>query len=236
LTGRARFIAAVGGEGVAFAPYVWERLPQFVHQSADDWWRDGTTVRRLLLDVAGLAGADALVIGAIGDALRTVAAGGAGVEVLDDFADSDEARAAFAVVAVLVESAPFAAVAWLPDLETLAATLAGDDEEAVEVAEDAVCDLARGFLEAGADALLVMAPGEGAVRAAAQRVAGVAQYYGRPLLVAAGSTAWVEGRDGVVVHVLGDDAAWPAAGIVLTEDVSTTWDADRLAAVRREAR
>ncbi len=76
MTGRARFAAAIGGEGVAFAPYVWERLPRFVHQHADGWWRDGTTVRRFLLDVAGLARADAMVVGACADALRTVAAGG----------------------------------------------------------------------------------------------------------------------------------------------------------------
>lgn len=236
MTGRDRFAAASRGEGVAFAPFVWERLPHFVHQHADGWWRDGTTVRRFLLDVAGLARADAMVIGGCADALRTVAAGGTGVNVLDRFAGTDEAHDAFAVVSVLTDSAPFAAVAWLPDLRLLTETLGGGGDEAAEVAEDAVCDLARGFLDAGADALLVMSADAEAVRAAAHRVAGVAHYYGRPLLAAAGSTAWVEGRDEVAVHVLGEDAAPPVTGIVLTEDVSATWDADRLAAVGREVR
>jgi hypothetical protein len=238
LSGRERFAAAVAGEGVAFAPYVWERLPQFVHQAADDWWRDGTIARRLLLDVASLAGADAMVVGACADALRAVAANGSGADVLDSFADTEEARGAFAVVEVVVASTPFAAVAWLPDLETLAGMLGGAGDEAEEVAEDALSDLARGFLEAGADALLVMAPDAGAVRAAAGRVARVAEYYRRPLLAAAGSDAWIEGREGVDVRVLGEDGLWPspAAGVVLTEDVSMTWDADRLAAVRRDGR
>ena len=239
MTRRDRFVAAVGGEGVAFAPFVWERLPEFVHQPADSgWWRDGTTVRRLLLDVASLAAADAMVVGACGDALRAVAAQGTGVDELDAFADTEQARAAFEVVKLLVASAPFATVAWLPDLSLLAESLGGGGEEAEEVAEDALSDLARGFLEARADALLVMASDGGAVRAAAGRVAGVAQYYARPLLCAAGPEAWVEGRDGVSVAALGDDGRWPpvASGVVLTEDISPTWDTDRLAEIGRRAR
>ena len=239
LIGRERFAAALGGEGVVFAPYVWERLPEFVHQPATDWWRDGTTARRLLVDAASLAGADAMVVDACGEALRAVAAGGPGIDVLDGFADTEDARGAFALVEVLVASAPFAVVARLPDLDTLAGSLGGGEPEAEDVAEDALSDLARGFLEAGADALLVMGPDAAAVGAAAARVAGVAQYYGRPLLaVAAGSEAWVEGRDGVEVRILGDDGVWPSlsAGVVLTEDVSTSWDAGRLAEVGRGAR
>ena len=89
LTGRERFAAALGGDGVAFAPYVWERLPEFVHQPATDWWRDGTTARRLLVDAASLAGADAMVVDACGEALRAVAAGGPGIDVLDGAPGSD---------------------------------------------------------------------------------------------------------------------------------------------------
>lgn len=238
MTGRERFAAALRGEGVAFAPYVWERLPDFVHQPAEGWWRDGTTARRLLLDAASLAGADAMVVGAAGDALRAVAAGGTGVDVLDDFARTTEVGSAFGLVEVLSASAPFAAVAWLPDLEALERTLGDGDPEAAEIAEDALSDLARGFLEAGADALLVMGPDAEAVRAAAGRVAGVAQYYRRPLLAVAASEGWVEGREDVEVRVLGDDGAWPSvsAGVVVTGDVSAAWDADRLAAVGRGAR
>ena len=239
LIGRERFAAALGGDGVAFAPYVWERLPEFVHQPAADWWRDGTIARRLLVDAASLAGADAMVVDACGEALRAVAAGGPGIDVLDGFADTDEARSAFALVGVLVASAPFAVVARLPDLETLARSLGGGEPGGEEVAEDALSDLARGCLEAGADALLVMGPDAATVGAAAARVAGVARYYGRPLLaVADGAHGWVEGREAVEVRVLGDDGAWPSlsAGVVLTEDVSTSWDAGRLAEVGRGAR
>jgi hypothetical protein len=236
LIGRERFAAALRGDGVAFAPYVWERLAEFVHQPSADWWRDATTARRLLVDAASLAGADAMVVDACGEALRAVAAGGPGIDVLDGFADTDDARSAFALVEVLVESAPFAVVTRVPDLETLARSLGGGEPGCEEVAEDALSDVARGFLEAGADALLVMGSDAATVVAAAARLAGVARYYGRPLLaVVAGSEAWVEGCDGVEVQVLGDDGAWPplSAGVVLTEDVSTGWDAGRLAEVGR---
>lgn len=238
LTGRERFSAALGGDGVAFAPYVWERLPEFVHQPAADWWRDANTARRLLVDAASLAGADAMVVDACGDALRAAAARGGGIDELDRFAETEEARDAFAVLEVLEASVPFGAVARLPDLDMLAGSLGGGDPEAGEVAEDALSDLARACLEARADALLVMGSGAEAVRMSAARVAGVAEYYGRPLLVAAGPDAWVEGRDGAEVCVLGDDGAWPSlqAGVVLTEDVSGRWDADRLAEVGRRAR
>jgi hypothetical protein len=239
LTGRERLAGALGGEGVAFVPYVWERLAEFVHQAAENWWRDGTAARRLLLDAASLARADGMVVGACGDALRAVAdAGSTGADALDRFANSDEAGRAFALVEVLGASVPFAAVAWLPDLDTLVRSLGGGDEEAEEVAEDTLTDIARGFLEAGADAVLVMSDDGGAVRAAVARVAGVTQYYGRPLLGAGPDEAWVEGRDSVDVYVLTGDAEWPSAadGVVLTRDVSATWDADRLAALGRSRR
>ena len=239
LSGRERFAGAVGGEGVAFVPYVWDRLAQFVHQPADDWWRDPTTARRLLLDAAALAAADGMVVAACGDALHAAASSGsAGSDALDGFADTDDARSAFALVEVLTASVPFAAVAWLPDVKTLVAALGGEDEDAEEVAEDTLTDLARGFLEAGADALLVMASDGAAARATVERVAGVARYYGRPLIGAEPKEAWVVDRADVDVRVVGDDGEWPAppAGVVLTADVSATWDADRLAALGRSRR
>ena len=240
LIGRERFAAALGGDGVAFAPYVWERLPEFVHQPAADWWRDGTIARRLLVDAASLAGADAMVVDACGEALRAVAAGGPGIDVLDGFADTDEARSAFALVggARRVRAVRGGGASARPrDARPLARRTGSPVAE--EVAEDALSDLARGCLEAGADALLVMGPDAATVGAAAARVAGVARYYGRPLLaVADGAHGWVEGREAVEVRVLGDDGAWPSlsAGVVLTEDVSTSWDAGRLAEVGRGAR
>lgn len=238
LTGRERFAAALRGEAVAFVPYVWERLPEFVHQPATEWWRDANQARRLLVDAASLARADAMVIDACRDALQAVAARGGGIDQLDRFAETDEARDAFSLLDVLAASVPFAGVARLPDLETFAMSLGDGDPEVGEVAEDALSDLARACLEARADALLVMGTDAEVVRASAGRIASVAEYYGRPLLVAAAADAWLEGSGSVEVRILEPDGAWPSlgAGVVLTQDVSARWDADRLAEVGRSAR
>jgi hypothetical protein len=241
LTGREQFGRAAAGDGVAFVPYVWEELPQFVRQPVEGWRDDPTTARRLLQDAASLAAADGMVIGAGPDVVRRAAAAGeTGPDALDDLARTEAARRGYELVEVLVASVPFAVVAALPDLATLEREHGGDDPEATEIAEDALTDFARGFLEAGADALAVIGDDPESVRATARRVHGVASYYGRPVVVACVSPGepggWVEGEDGVTVAVVGDDSPPPdlASGILLTDgDVSTRWDADRLHALGR---
>lgn len=200
MTGRERFQAAVEGRAVAWAPRVWERLPELVRQPAADWWRDATAGRRLLLDAAGIAGADALFV----EAVPGPRAGGD--DALDDLATSDDTRAVGALIGQL--SAPFAVIAALPRASDLLRDFGGSDPEC---AEDALTDLARTLLEAGADAL--------AVPSAASRVAAIGAFYGRPVL------------DLESVPVVGEDGAWPAigAGVVTTAgDASLYWDADAL--------
>ena len=229
LIGRERFsAAALGGEGVAFAPYVWEHLAEFVHQPATDWWRDGTTARRLLVDAASLAGADAMVVDACGEALRAVAAGGPGVDVLDGFVEHGRGaqrvrayRGARRVRAVRGGGAP----ARPRDARGVARRRRARGRRGGR----GCAQRPRARVPGGRRR---RASGHGSRRRNGGRrrceSAGVAKYYGRPLLaVAAGSEAWVEGRDGVDVRILGDDGAWPtlSAGVVLTEDLSKTWDA-----------
>jgi hypothetical protein len=62
LTGRERFREAIAGRGAAFAPILWEQLPELVRQPQDAWWRDPTVARRLLADAAALALADAMFV------------------------------------------------------------------------------------------------------------------------------------------------------------------------------
>ena len=241
MTGRERFARAAAGEGVAFVPYVWEQLPQFVRQPVEGWRDDPTTARRLLHDAASLAAADGMIIGSGPDTVRRAAAAGeTGPDALDGLAGTEAARRGYELVEVLVASVPFAVVAALPDLTTLERELGEDDPEAAEIAEDALADLARGFLEAGADALAVIAGDPDSVRATARRVSGVARYYGRPVVVACVSPAdpggSVEGEGSVPVAVVGDDSPSPElqSGVILTDgDVSTRWDADRLHALGR---
>jgi len=54
---------SVGGEALAFAPLIWEFLPDFVRAMASTpFWLDTTTALRLLGDGAGVASADAVVV------------------------------------------------------------------------------------------------------------------------------------------------------------------------------
>ena len=239
LTGRERFAAALGGDGVAFAPYIWERLPEFVHQPAADWWRDANTARRRLLPTPPRSPARTRWSSTRAATPCGRPPPGAAASTSSTASPRPRRRAtrsrSWKCSTLRCRSGRWRGCR----ISTCSSvSLGGRDPEAGEAAEDALSDLARACLEARADALLVMGSDAEAVRVSAARVAGVAEYYGRPLLVAAGQDAWVEGRDGAEVCVLGDDGAWPPlqAGVVLTEDVSGRWDADRLAEVGRRAR
>jgi hypothetical protein len=220
LTGRDRFAEALGGRAVAWAPLLWERLADLVRQPTPHWWRDATLAQRLLADAAGVARADALFV--------VARAEGCGPAALESVADSEDVRAGCELVERLRGSAPFAVIAALPGPERLRREFEVDDPED---AEDALADLARAFLEAGADAVAVIGAdaGEGA-----RRVSSVAAFYGRPVLAIAPDEAWFEAGSDAPVAMVPAAGAWPplSAGLIVTAgDASALWDADRLHAV-----
>ncbi len=220
MTGRERFAHALAGQGVAWAPLLWDGLPELVRQPAAEWWADPTVAQRLLADAAGIAGADALFV--------VAQTGGSGLAALESAADSGAVRAACELVARLRQSAPFAVIAAVPDAERLQRDFAVDDPDA---ADDALTDLARAFLEAGADAVAAIGPD---AAAGARRLASLGTFFGRPVLaIAPDGAAFTAGSDAPVA-LLAADGAWPRldAGLVVTaQDVSAAWDADRLRAV-----
>jgi hypothetical protein len=236
LTGRQRFEEALAGRAVAFAPIVWERLPELVHQPSADWWQDAAIGQRLLTDVAGLAVADAVFVLAALDAAQALSDSGArGDDALDALAGTPEARCGYELVAQVSSSRPFGVIAGVPDIGRLQAQFGAEEREA---AEDALSDLARGYLDAGADALAVIGTDTESVEAAAQRVATVGDFYGRPVLAIRerGDTidAWLQSASRSTIAVVGVTGEWPgvAAGLVITPgDVSARWDAARLRAV-----
>jgi hypothetical protein len=233
LTGRERFGAAAAGDGLAFAPLLWDRVAELVHQPGSAWWHDPGAATRILIDAATLAGADALLVSALPAAVDELAATGAqGDDVLDGLAGSEPVGRAVALLERLARSDSRAVVAVLPDAAALLRRMGADDEY---VAEDALIDLARAALEAGADGLAVIAADEAAVVASGERAGSLAALFRRPVVSAVlGGDAWVEQRPEVPVGFLRDDGGWPAqdAGIVLTPgDVSSRWDVDALRAI-----
>ncbi len=219
MNGRDRFEAALAGRAVAWAPFVWERLPELVRQPAAAWWRDPTVAQRLLADAAGVAGADALFV------LAAPGERGGGDDALDALADGDDAHAVRDLVGRLRASAPFATIGALPDTATLLRDFGAAD---ADVAQDALADLARGLLDAGADALAVV---DDDVRESARRLAGIGAFYGRPVLAVQPGAAWFETGSDAPVAVVDGAGGWPAAGLAITAgDVSTRWDADALRA------
>jgi hypothetical protein len=206
LTGRERFREAVAGEGVAFAPILWERLPELVRQPRDWWWRDPTLGRRLLADAAALALADAMFVCVGADEVL-----GSGVPL----------------VGAAVEADPFAVIGALPAPAELMRSLGMME---IEDAEDEFSDLAVAYLQAGADAVAAVGGdreevGEGMVRAA--RGGGL---FGRPALGLCGEQGWIHG--GGELAVVPVEGEWPAGpGVVITPgDVSGRWSADQLRA------
>ena len=91
MSGRERFLSALAGRELAFAPIVWERLAALVHQEREGWWQDPTVAGRLMGDAAALAGADAMFVLAAGEAVRRAAASGLrGDAALDGLAGTAE--------------------------------------------------------------------------------------------------------------------------------------------------
>jgi hypothetical protein len=234
LSGRTRFLTALEGGDLAFAPIVWERLPELVRQERHGWWQDPTRGQRLISDAAAVAGADAMFVFVAAEAVRcAVVAGTRGDSALDSFAQSAGATRGTELVACVREVAQHAVIAALPTPVSLLRELEGTE---IEAAEDAFTDLASGYLHAGADALAVTGADADEVRAGVLRAGDLGRLFGRPALgicVAAGEVSGWD-RDGAPIGVISSAGEWPACtfGVVITSgDVSAHWDAARLRAV-----
>jgi hypothetical protein len=234
LSGRDRFLAALAGEGLAFAPIVWDRLPALVHQERADWWQDPTVGQRLIADAAALAGADAMFVCAAAEAVRSaVATGLRGDAALDALASGEATRSGTELVRALRATAQHAVIAAVPAPGTLAQELSGEEADA---AEDAFTDFVSSYLEAGADAVAVIGTDALEVNDGMDRAVRLVELFGRRLIAVCrddGDTkAWdAQGEALGVISCAGD---WPdrPAGIVITPgDVSGRWDAALLRAV-----
>jgi hypothetical protein len=231
LNPRDRFLAAVSGHALAFAPILWEQLPALVHQQRSDWWQDPAAGQRLIADAAALAQADAMFVFAAAEAIESaVSASALGNNALDSLAQRPEIGNGVALIRCLHDVATHGVIAAVPAPSDLRAAFEGAE---IEAAEDAFSDLASAFFGAGADALAVTAHQASDLTAGVRRAAGIAGLFGRPVLgvcacdrIASGSTA-----DGCALGVLSEVGAWPAmtAGVVITPgDVSSRWDAAAL--------
>jgi hypothetical protein len=234
LSGRDRFLAALAGEGLAFAPIVWERLPALLHQERSDWWQDPTVGQRLIGDVAALAGADAMFVCVAAEAVRcAVASGSSGDQAIDSLAAGEYAQRGLELVRALRAVAPHAVLAAVPAPAIMQRELRG---ETLEAAEDAFTDFVSDSLEAGADAVAVTGGEPLEVAAGMDRAVRLAELFGRRLIAVCGENgatkAWDE--QGEALGVISSGGDWPdrRAGIVITPgDVSGRWDAAHLRAV-----
>lgn len=231
MTGRDRFLSAMAGEGLAFAPIVWERLPALVHQERAGWWRDPTVGQRLIADAAALSAADAMFVLAAAEAVRSAVAEGArGDTALDALASGEDARSGAELVRALRATAQHAVIAAVPAPAVLQRDLSAEERDA---AEDAFTDFVSGYLEAGADAVAVIGAEALEVTDGLDRAVRLVELFGRRLLGVCGkdgdTKAWDE--QGEPLGVISSDGHWPdrASGVVITPgDVSHRWDAARL--------
>lgn len=234
MRGRDRFLSALAGDGLAFAPIVWEELPALVHQERADWWQDPTVGQRLIGDAAALAGADAMFVFVAAETVRNaVAAGARGDAALDSLAAGAQARRGAELVRALRAVAPHAVIAAVPAPAALQRSLSGD---APEAAEDAFTDFVSSAFEAGADAVAVTGDEAVEVNAGMDRAVRLAELFGRRLMAVCGEDGAIKAWDehGEAFGVISCAGDWPenAAGVVLTPgDVSRRWDAARLRAV-----
>jgi hypothetical protein len=234
LNGRDRFLAALSGEGVAFAPIAWERLPALVHQEQPDWWQDPTVAQRLIGDVAGLAGADAMFVCVAAEAVRSALASGLrGDSALDKLAAGEAALCGLELVRALRAVARHAVIAAVPTPAALQRELGGEEADA---AEDAFADFVSSYLEAGADAVAVIGREPLECSEGMDRAVRLVELFGRRLLAVCGDDADTKAWDerGEPLGVISVEGEWPdqAAGVVITPgDVSGRWDTARLRAV-----
>jgi hypothetical protein len=234
LSGRDRFLRALSGDGLAFAPIVWERLPALVHQGEADWWKDLTVAQRLIADAAALAGADAMFVFAAAEAVRSASAAGArGDAALDALASGEDARCGAELVRALRATAQHAVIAAVPAPAVLQRELGAEEPDA---AEDAFTDFVSACLEAGADAVAVTGGEALEVTDGVDRAVRLVELFGRRLVGVCGEDADAKAWDeqGEPLGVISPDGHWPdrTSGVVITPgDVSPRWDAARLRSV-----
>jgi hypothetical protein len=233
VTGRDRFRAALSGADlVAFAPLAWTRLPEFLHVAGGGaFWLDVATTQRLLGDAVSVCTADACVVPMLPRPRSPDGSPPPGDA--SEVAGRPEVTAAATLLRRLADAGGPGLLAELPPLAGLAGMLPGAAPEDVE---DALTDLARAGLEAGAQALCVRGAPGGDAAATVDTIAPLAGFYGAPALGTDGERGWVAG-DGCQVGVLRRDGRWPdlARGVVLTAgDVTQWWTAREVRALPRE--
>jgi hypothetical protein len=231
LNPRDRFLAAVSGHALAFAPILWEQLPALVRQERADWWQDPAGGQRLIADAAALAQADAMFVFVAAEAIESaVSAGALGDDALDSLVARPEIGKGVELIRCLHDVATHGVIAAVPAPSNLRAAFDGAE---IEAAEDAFSDLASAFLEAGADALAVTAQQADEAAAGVRRAAQIGTLFGRPVLGVCTADEATSGwtADGSPLGVVSPNGAWPVmtAGVVITPgDVSGRWDAPSL--------
>jgi hypothetical protein len=231
LRGAERFRAALAGDALAFAPILWEQLPELVRQPRPDWWQDPTTGQRLIADAAALALADAMFVFAAAEALEAaVDEGTRGDQALQKLAQGAPTAHAVRLLASLHAVSEQAVIAAVPAPAAVQREVGGEE---IEAAEDVFSDLAIAYLEAGADALAVTGGEVDEVSEGVRRAARMARLFERPALGLCVADARVSGwvHDGGMLGVVSEAGRWPALdrGVVTTPgDVSGRWSADLL--------
>ncbi len=221
MNGRDRTRAVLAGsEDVVFAPLAWSRLPGFVHATAaGEFWLDPGLTQRLLTDAGDVCAADALAVPLL-PCLRSDGAA-APVGTSDEVAGLPGVLATTALIGRLAAAGTVGQIAELPTLGQLAGLVAGAGPEDTE---DALSDLARACLEAGADAVAVRGTDHSDVAGTVDAVSALADYYGAQALGVDGERGWAS-RESVPVGLLGPAGEWPelARGLILTSGDITGW-------------
>lgn len=233
MNGRDRTRAVLaGGEDVVFAPLAWSRLPEFVHASVTgEFWLDVGVTQRLLADAGDVCAADALAVPLL-PRLRSRAAA-APIGHSAEVAGLPDVRAATRLIGQLAAVGAVGQIAELPTLGQLAELL---PEAAAEDTEDALSDLGRAGLEAGADAVAVRGTDRSDVGRTVDAIAPLADFYGAPALGVDGEQGWAAGGR-FPVGLLGPAGDWPqlARGLILTNgDITGWWTPAEVRAVLRK--
>lgn len=199
----------LSGEGRSFAPFAWDALPAMVNVTvADGWWADPVLCRRLLLDLAGATQAQAVVVGILHPSEWKALEENPGFdELVDDPLGDQTISSAITKLRDLAAMMPVGVIAALPEL-----TQGGSD-----LSDDILCDIARGAMAAGIEAILIS--GVGGASAIVGRLTRLSDNFDLPVIVLDGEgTAREVTRNGQV------SASGVATGVVLTPgDVSRTW-------------
>jgi hypothetical protein len=215
--------ALVGKAG--FVPYGWSQLPSFLQLTAPTrWWSDPDYCQRALTEFGAVCRAEALMIPLLDEhgveGLATQV--GDAEDPVEAIAGSDIAAQILALLAQMASVGRFGVVALLPTSAALSAAV-GEIES--EDAEDALCNLARSALGAGAAAVAVRGEVDDDVAVTVSAVAPVADYFGTVAIGITPARSWV--HDGSVeLAVVAVGQPWPTAALTVTyDDLSTAGSA-----------